>query len=104
MNISEIAIILYNGFRPYVHHSKKEDYDNSFLSRKKYDSKFIKEFFPQYVNEKVWVSKPKEKRDTYLFNYFFVEVPTMGLVYTNLLKRYINDRHLKPLNSASKSR
>lgn len=89
----DIALILYRGFRPYVSKAKLEYYDNEFLSKKRYSSKFIMEVFPKYVNYDLWISKPKEKRDTYLFNYYFVEVPVCGLVYTPLLRRYINDCH-----------
>ena len=85
-----IALILYHGFRLYVHHTKRLEYDTIFSSKKSYDKKFLLEFFPKYVNHQVWMSKPKEKRDTYLFNYYFVEVPTVGFIFTPL-PPYLSD-------------
>ena len=93
--IQIISKTLYEGFRPYVRKGKLERYDAEFNSKKLYTSKFILDFFPRYVNEKVWMKKPKERRDTYLFNYFFIEVPTIGLKYTKLLKGYDHDTKLK---------
>lgn len=91
--IADIAKILFHGFRPYVHHTKRLEYDTVFSERKTFTKKFVLEFFPKYVNQNVWMSKPKEKRDSYLFNYYFIEIPTVGIKYTPLLKRYVTDIH-----------
>ncbi|MFX0555814.1 hypothetical protein ACOCEA_03405 [Maribacter sp. CXY002] len=93
--IQGIARTLYQGFRPYISKAKLEKYDEEFNSKKMYTSKFVLNFFPKYVNEKVWMKKPKERRDTYLFNYFFIEVPVIGLKHSKLLSGYMHDRELR---------
>ncbi len=91
----DIALILFNGFRPYVPLSKLEYYDDEFTKRRRYAPKFISEVFPKYINFDYWNSRPKEKRDTYLFNYYLIEVPNLGLKYTPLLKRYVTNTHIR---------
>lgn len=77
--IHDIGFILYNGFRPYVPKSKLQKYDDEFASKKRYSSKFLLMVFPKYINEKTWMKKPKEKRDTYLFNYYYMKFQSMVL-------------------------
>lgn len=89
----DIVLILMRGFRHYVKDAILKKYDDEFAKRKRYTSKFILKVFPKYIDYDYWISRPKEKRDTYLFNYYFVEVPTTGLIYTPLLKRYVNNTH-----------
>ena len=92
--IEPIAHILYEGLRIYVPKSKITEYDKEFSSRKVFTSKFVKEFFPKYINFNYWIKKPKQIEDIRLLNYFIVEVPVLGVTWTNLL-RYNN---LKKLN------
>ncbi len=93
--LEDIALILYEGFMPYVAKNKREEYADLFVSRKRYTSKFLLEFFPKFVNETKGLRKPKETRDIYLFNYYFIEVPVMGFKKSQIFYRYYYDRHLR---------
>jgi hypothetical protein len=86
--MERIAITLYEGLRCYVPKSKKEEYDQVFASRKTFNSKFITEFFPKYVNFKYWIKKPKNEEDILLLNYFVIEVPVLGVTWSHLLTTY----------------
>ncbi|MEG3657307.1 hypothetical protein V5097_07830 [Arenibacter palladensis] len=97
--IEPVARRLYEGLRPYVPKSKVHEYDNEFASRKMFTSKFVKEFFPKYVNFNYWIKKPKKEEDIRLLNYFIVEVPVLGVTWTKLLNynspKYLNKYRIK---------
>jgi hypothetical protein len=93
--VQTISKTLYLGFRTYVPKGKLEKHDKEFMSKKLYTSKFILDFFPKYVNEKTWMKKPKQRKDTYLFNYFFIEVPSIGLKNSKLLASYNCDTKIR---------
>tara|TARA_R110000822_G_scaffold301477_1_gene425311 strand:+ start:2772 stop:3086 length:315 start_codon:yes stop_codon:yes gene_type:complete len=84
--IEPIARKLYEGLMIYVPKSKITEYDKEFSSRKVFTSKFVKEFFPKYINFNYWIKKPKREEDIRLLNYFIVEVPVLGVKWTNSLR------------------
>lgn len=93
--LKDIEFILFHGFRPYVTKAKLEKYDTEFSMIKRFTTKSLLAFYPKYINEKVWMKKPKERRDTYLFNYYFIEAPVLGFKKSKLLNQYIHDKHIK---------
>ncbi|TQO36595.1 hypothetical protein GQ41_1173 [Arenibacter algicola] len=72
-SIKKDSIYLYQGFRPYVPKKKLADYDNDFLSRKRYTIKFMTALIKKNVNIKYYHKKPKNDNDAYLFNFFLVD-------------------------------
>ncbi len=96
-SIQFISLTLYNGFRKYIPKSKIEQYDE-FLNIQKHTSKRTIKFFNVFVNEKRWIKKPKDELDILLFNYFFVEVPTLGLKSTPLFRRYLHGNTKPPIS------
>jgi hypothetical protein len=72
-SIKKDSIYLYEGFRLYVPKKKLADYDNDFLSRKRYTIKFMTSLIKKYVNIKYYHKKPKNDNDGSLFNFFLFD-------------------------------
>ena len=77
--IEKIAFILYDGLYDYVPRSKQKNYHTEFCKQRRFNSKFVLEFFPKYINFERWAKKPKHEYDALLFNYWLTEVCTYGL-------------------------
>lgn len=84
--------ILYEGFKPYVRKKDREHYRIEFIRNNKNSLKFVKAFFPKYINLKRYHRKPKSPEDAYLFNYYFVVMEVFGLKKTDTLKEFIKLR------------
>ncbi|UMB59221.1 hypothetical protein MHL31_09020 [Lutibacter sp. A80] len=98
--IESITITLYNGLYPYVANRNKKAYREEFEKRKTFNTKFALEFFPKYIDFEKWSKNPKDPYDMLLINYWMIEVPIVGLKYTNLYGSYLNgnrilNKHLK---------
>lgn len=88
--VIQIAYILHKGFMKYVPKNRIKGYENGFANRKRFDTKFIVNFFPKYVDFTKWVNKPKEPYDLYLFDYWLYDIPVEGVVGTSNLWTYRN--------------
>jgi len=86
--VIQIAYILHKGFIKYVPKSRIKGYEKGFATRKRFDTKFIVNFFTKYVDFDKWVNKPKEPYDEYLFDYWLYDVPALGVVATDLLWKF----------------
>ncbi len=88
--VIQIAYILHKGFIKYVPKSRIKGYEKGFATRKRFDTKFIVNFFPKYVDFDKWVNKLKESYDEYLFDYWLYDIPVQGVVGTSNLWTYRN--------------
>lgn len=108
--IESITHTLYVGLYDYVANRNKKAYREEFNSRKTFSTKFALEFFPKYIDFEKWSKKPKDPYDMLLINYWMIEVPVIGLKYSNLLGSYsrgnriLNRRLKKKTNSPMKIR
>jgi len=108
--IESIVFTLFDGLYDYVPNRKKKEYTDEFNSRKTLNTKFALSFFPKYIDFEKWSKNPKDPYDTLLINYWMIEVPVIGLKYSNLLGSYsrgnriLNKRLKKKSNSPVKIR
>ena len=108
--IESITHTLFVGLYDYVANRNKKSYREEFAKRKTYNTKFALEFFPKYVDFEKWSKNPKDPYDILLINYWMIEVPVVGLKYTNLFGSYsrgnrlLNKRLKNKKNSAIKIR
>lgn len=108
--IESITFTLYDGLYHYVANRNKKAYREEFNKRKTYNTKFALEFFPKYIDFEKWSKNPKDPYDIVLINYWMIEVPVVGLRYTNLFGSYtrgnsvISRRLKKKTDSAMKIR
>lgn len=79
---------LYFGLIDYVPKKKLIEYKNEFSSRKRHNTKFALSFFPKYIDFDKAIKKPKSHYDTLLLNYWIVEVPNAGLIWSKLISDY----------------
>ncbi|MDP3946512.1 MAG: hypothetical protein Q8Q51_11520 [Lutibacter sp.] len=108
--IESITYTLFDGLSDYVPNRKKKEYSDEFYSRKTFNTKFALKFFPKYIDFEKWSKNPKDPYDILLINYWMIEVPVIGLKYSNLLGSYtrgnriLNRRLKKKTNSPMKIR
>ena len=108
--IESISYTLFDGLYPYVANRNKKAYRVEFEKRKTFNTKFALEFFPKYIDFEKWSKNPKDPYDILLINYWMIEVPVIGLKYSNLLGSYtrgnriLNRRLKKKTNSPMKIR
>ena len=80
--IEDIASISSQVLYKYVPNRNKKKFSEEFAGKKIYTSKFLLAVFPKYIDFEKWVKKLKEKTDIILLNYWFIEVPHIGLKKT----------------------
>ncbi len=100
--IESITYTLFDGLSDYVPNRKKKEYTDEFNSRKTFNTKFALNFFPKYIDFEKWSKNPKNPYDILLINYWMIEVPLIGLKYSNLLGSY--DRGNRILNKRLKNK
>lgn len=79
---------LYYGFRPYVQNGNLESYDLDYNKNVKNSLFFIKAFFPKYINIAYYHKFPIKPEDTYLFNYFVIDLDIYGLKQTDTFRGF----------------
>jgi hypothetical protein len=72
----------------YVPKKRLLEYKNEFTSRKTYNTKFALRVFPKYIDFQKAIKKPLEQYDILLLNYWIIEVPANGLIWTKLISNY----------------